>query len=100
MNHKERRRYQRYDTQMRVFFRVQYDIHTKIKFQIIDATRNKKSLRKYNGISKNISVEGLCFTSRKQLTPHDILLLELYVPHAKRPVRMEYRLGVQMALVP
>ena len=86
---KERRKYQRYDTEIKVYFRVIYDIKTKVRFQIIDDLKQKHAPRKYSGISKNVSVEGLRFVSRKALRRGDILLLKVYTPNVKVPIQMQ-----------
>lgn len=85
----ERRRYSRYDTEMKIYYQVAYDIKTKIKFKVVNSEKNKISLRKYSGLSKNISVEGLCFVTKKKLNKGDMILLEVYVPNVLTPVRME-----------
>ena len=86
---KDRRKYYRYDTEMKLHFRVHYDIRTKVKFHILNAIKKRILLKRYSGVSKNISAEGLCFVSRKKLTVGDILLLEIYPPKAKKPVLLE-----------
>ncbi|MDD5355832.1 MAG: PilZ domain-containing protein, partial [Candidatus Omnitrophica bacterium] len=40
-------------------------------------------------MSKNISAEGLCFISDRQLKKGDRLYLELYLPKREQPIRME-----------
>lgn len=85
----ERRKYYRYDTEMKVYFRVSYDVRTKVMFQVIDIGKKKNMLKKHPGISKNISVEGLYFVSKKELAKGDILLLEVYAPNTKVPNLME-----------
>jgi len=85
----ERREYSRYDTEMKIHYQVTYDIRTRVKFQVMDSGNQKISLRKYSGLSKNISVEGLCFITKKKLHKGDAILLEVYVPNIRKPVRME-----------
>ncbi|MGD9015695.1 MAG: PilZ domain-containing protein [Candidatus Omnitrophota bacterium] len=85
---RERRKYQRYNTEMEVYFRVIYDIRTKVRFQVLDIHKPGHPLKKYFGISKNISVEGLRFVSKKKLKKGDILLLEVYAPNVKIPIQM------------
>lgn len=87
----ERRKYSRYNTEMKVFFRVSYDVKTKVTFQVItaDSAGNEGASEKYLGISRNISVEGLCFVSDKKLEPGKIILLEVYPPKVKTPVQMK-----------
>jgi hypothetical protein len=81
----ERRKYLRYDTEMKVYFHVKYDIKTRVKFKVLKGAPTHK----YSGLCKNVSVEGLCFISKKKLNIGDMLLLEVYEPIVKGPVMME-----------
>ncbi len=81
----ERRRHTRYDTEMKVYFHVKYDIKTRVKFAVIDGG----AVHKYSGLCKNVSAEGLCFVSHKKLNKGDLLLVEVYEPMVKGPVMME-----------
>jgi hypothetical protein len=94
MNHpkekaKERRRYHRYETQLEVRYSFVYDVKTLVKFQVKDRQTGQALSRKYSALSKNVNVEGLCFTSGKRLKNGDLLHLEVYVPGAREPVHME-----------
>ena len=82
---KERRKYYRYDTEMKIYFRVSYDVQTKVTFQVIDGDKSKR----YSGISKNISVEGIYFVSEKELKEGDKLLIEINTPKMKVASLME-----------
>lgn len=88
---KERRKYNRFDTELKVYFRVTYDIKTRVRFRILHINGEKHLSRKYLGLSRNISVEGLCFTSKKKLERGDILLLEVDLPNTRVPIQMEGR---------
>lgn len=83
---RERRKYDRYDTEAKVYFRVKYAIKTRVKFKILD----KKShlSRRYAALSKNVSAEGFSFTSNRRLRRGDIIYLEVYLPRQKKPVCM------------
>ena len=85
----ERRKYERFDTEVKIYFHVDYDIETTVKFQVVDKKKAKASSPKYSALSKNVSAEGLCFTSEKELREYDILLLEVYLPDEKNPILME-----------
>ena len=85
----ERRRYPRYDTEAKIFFQVTYDIQTIVRFQIVDREKRKKLSRKYEAVSKNVSVEGLCFTSEKELAIGESLWIEVFLPNQKEPIFME-----------
>lgn len=84
----EKRRYERYNTELKVYFDFAYDIKTKVKFKILDKKKEMISSRKYSGLSRNVSAEGLCFACRRKLRKGDFLDLEVYLPGAAAPVRM------------
>jgi Tfp pilus assembly protein PilZ len=86
---RERRKYERYATETKVYFRVVYEIKTKVEFQIVYEGKGNGLSQKYSAISKNVSVEGLCFASNKQLQKGDALYLEVYLPQRKQPIRMQ-----------
>ena len=85
---KERRKYKRFDTEAKIYFRVTYDIKTIVKFRVVDQDKKRLSSKKYFAISKNVSAEGLCFTSDKKLEKGNILQLEIYLPRQKKPIPM------------
>ena len=85
---RDKRKYERYDTKVEIYFRVTYDVMTKVKFQIQNKT-GQGSSRKYAAISRNVSAEGLSFISKKQLSKGDKLYLQVYLPQGKDAVDME-----------
>lgn len=85
----ERRKYSRYDTGMKVFFQVKYDLKTKVKFQVVSPDKKIRLGPSYEGVSKNISVEGLGFISKKKLQAGDTLMIDIYAPHVNIPVQMQ-----------
>ena len=85
----EKRQYQRYDTEIKVYFRVSFDIETIVKFMVIGKGKKKTRPKKYSALSKNVSVNGLCFNSDKKLNKGDILFLEVFLPKQKNPISME-----------
>ena len=85
----DKRQYERYDTEIDIYFQVNYDVQTKVKYQKIDKTKGLLAAKKYSAISKNISAEGLCFRSERKLEIGDILYLEVYLPTEKDPIPME-----------
>lgn len=85
----EKRKYQRYDTEVKLYFHLlPYDIQTKIEYQLLDKN-NKKISPKHAAVSKNVSVEGLSFISGQELKLGDYLDIEIFLPDAPDPVRME-----------
>ena len=85
----ERRRYDRYETDIKIQFYVNFDLKTNIKFRIKEKAKKEFSTEKHSAVGKNVSVEGLGFNSGKKLSQEDKLLLEVYVPSIKEPIVME-----------
>ena len=84
----ERRRYERYDTEVKIYFRVSYDIKTKVEFQIVNKNKQRLLSEKHHGLSRNVSVEGMRFSSDKKLRKGEILYIGLYLPRQKEPISM------------
>lgn len=85
----EKRRYERYDTEVKLYFDLAFDVETKVKYQLLDKEHNKTLSKKYPALSKNVSAEGLSFISSHALQKGDYLNLEVYLPNARQPVRMQ-----------
>ncbi len=85
---REKRKYNRYDTEVEIYFRVNYDIKTLVKFQLYDTRERLLSTRKYSALSRNVSAQGLCFCSSKKLQRGNFLHLEIYLPKRRNPILM------------
>ncbi|MDP1853020.1 MAG: PilZ domain-containing protein [Candidatus Omnitrophota bacterium] len=85
---KERRKYLRYNTEVKIYFHVNYDLKTKVRFQVLDEKESMLLSKKYPALSRDVSAEGLRFNSGKELKKGNSLYLEVYLPRKKRPVRM------------
>lgn len=85
----EKRKYERYDTEVKLYFDIAFDVETKVKYQLLDKNHKKTLSRKYPALSKNVSAEGLSFVAAQPLEKGDYLNLEVYLPKATQPVRME-----------
>ncbi len=85
----EKRKYDRYETDVKIQFYVNFNIHTKINYRIKDKNKILFSKKKYSAISKNVNVEGLCLTSERLLKKEDALLMEVYIPSSQQPILME-----------
>ncbi len=90
-NGAERRQYERYDTDLKIEFFVSFDLVTHLDFQIEKEGQKGVSRAKYRGESRNVSAEGLCFTTGQELCKRDILHLNLYIPNFQDPIRMTGR---------
>lgn len=86
----ERRRHNRYETDLEIKFNVKFDLHTNIDFRLKDEANAVRS-EVYRGVGHNISVEGLGFSSQKKLKKGDVLIMDVYVPASKDPIQMEGR---------
>ena len=71
----EKRRFRRYNTEVKIYFDFAYDLETKVKFELIDE-KERVMKNKYSAVSQNISAEGICFVSHKNVRKDDQLFLE------------------------
>ena len=85
----ERRKYDRYGSNMEVSFKLIYDVHTQIKYQIIDTQGERLLSKKYSGFSQDVSAEGLRFTSSEKLNSGDIIRVEVYTLMTPKPIMMD-----------
>ena len=85
----ERRQYDRYETALKIQFYVNFDLETKIDFRVMQNDKSDFSKETYTAFSKNVSVEGICFYTDKELNKGDLLLLDVYIPSAADPVKMQ-----------
>ncbi len=85
----ERRQHERLSTEVDVFFQLFFDVKAQVQFQVIDKEMNRPLSRKYLALSRNISLEGLCFSCLKQLTAGELLLLEISGPQHASPVKLK-----------
>jgi len=82
---KDRRRHLRFTIERPMRFDFAYAMETSVVFQV---TGERPAKRKYRGVSRNVSAEGLCFVSDKKLTRGDRLDLEVYLPGEERAIEM------------
>ena len=91
MNQKpsEQRKSQRYSTEVEVLFQAAFPLKTEMSFQIIDPESGERNTNKYPAISKNIGVDGLCFTTSFRLEQGEHIFLEVFLEGKKDPIPME-----------
>ncbi len=91
MNQKpsEQRKFQRYSTEVEVLFQVAYPFKTQMNFQIIDQESGDLHTSKYWAMSKNVGIEGLCFTTSFRLEQGEHIYLEVFLEGKKDPISME-----------
>jgi len=82
----ERRKYERYDTETKISFHIKYNLKTEVSFKLVK--KKTESVKEYKGITRDVSVEGLRFSSHKKLKIADKLSLKLYLPRQKKPICM------------
>jgi hypothetical protein len=51
--------------------------------------RDEANQEKYLAFSRNVSTEGMCFVSHKQLKPGSLLTIEVYLESGGRPILMD-----------
>ena len=84
-----RRRHPRYDTEMEVYFKLKYDTKIRVEFQVLQSRHEEGTAPKYFGLCNNVSAEGMLIVSKKELAKNDLLMLEVYKPASKNPIKME-----------
>jgi Tfp pilus assembly protein PilZ len=84
----DRRKHTRYDTDVKIEFRVPYDFTSEVDFKITEEMIEGRD-RTYIGFSKNISVHGLSFESPKRLEIGDLLWMDLHLPKSDKVVFMQ-----------
>ena len=87
--HSEQRKFKRYTTEVEGLFQVAYPLITNVNFQIIDQESGELHTSKYSAVSKNVGVEGICFTTSFRLNQGEHLYLEVFVNGKKDPIPME-----------
>jgi hypothetical protein len=83
-----KRKYSRYDTDVKMEFRIPYDFLAEVDFKITEEMIEGRD-RTYIGFSKNISVHGLSFESPKRLEIGDLLWIDLHLPKSDQVVFMQ-----------
>ena len=85
----EQRKFKRYSTEVESLFQAAYPLITNVNFQIIDQESGELHTSKYSAVSKNVGVEGVCFTTSLRLIQGEHLYLEVFVNGKKDPIAME-----------
>ena len=84
-NH-ERRKYERFETELKIHFYVAYDVQTKVEFQIVGTKETPP--KKYPAVSRNVSAEGICIIAEKELANGQVLYLEVFLPGENQAIPM------------
>jgi len=97
---KERRKYNRYDMEAKVYFYVDYDLGTKVEYKIINRRDRGAAAKKGIGLSKNFNVRGMRFSSDKKLAKGDALLIHICLPKHHKPIAMEGKVRWSREIIP
>jgi hypothetical protein len=65
---------------------VRLDINTKVKFQVKEVSGERVLEEKDSGTVKNLSVEGICFSSPRHLKSGSKIELNITLPGSRTPV--------------
>lgn len=84
----QERQFPRFRHDGKLAFRLHYDFTAKIDFKV-GPTPLASSQHSYLGFTKNISINGLCFESPKELKPHDKVWIEFHIPDSDALIYME-----------
>lgn len=76
---------------------VRIDVATKINLQVKGKAKEKKNL---SAVSQNISSEGVCFKTDKQLAPGTELELEVFLPSEPKPLLLRGEVRWSQPIVP
>ena len=86
---KNKRKYERYETEVKIYFEVDYNLQTKVEYQLVGRNKQKLLSKRYLGLSRNVSTEGMCFISDYLLKKDDVLSIEVYLPgDDENPIQM------------
>ena len=86
--YQEKRGAERFPTEVQVYYKFEYDIKTKVKYQNLEKGQPHASEKRL-AFSKNVSVAGICFSADQQLECGDKLSIEVYLPGSDDPIPME-----------
>jgi hypothetical protein len=79
----------RHDYRAQVYFDFIYDFHAKIEFEKYSPDNFSASDQRHSGLTRNISTQGICFTTDVEVTANSIVDIFVYVPDEERPVNLK-----------
>ncbi len=68
---------------------LRFNSESKINFQVQKKGQTQVPSGKTSSITRNLSIEGICFICEKNLTPGDIIKLEIVLPSQSQPLHLE-----------
>jgi hypothetical protein len=82
----DQRKYLRYEAERPVSFDFAYDFESVVAVEPVACAGAPAG--KYRAMTKNVSLEGLCLSTDRDLKPGDLLNLEVFIPGDRIPVRL------------
>ncbi len=86
---KDKRKYERYDTDVEAFFQRIYNVKRKMDFRLVNTEDKKVSSTSFPASTLNISAQGICFVCDRRLKQGDTIALEVVLQDEKKTVHME-----------
>ncbi len=86
-NSNEKRNHERHDCREDIYFDFVYDFQAKVDFHPTGSSSSPSS-RKYSGFTRNISTQGVCFSSQVQLTEGVDLEMQIFIKDAA-PIELQ-----------
>lgn len=80
----ESREHKRFETEQQISFYFDYEFQTPLEFRGEPVQPEQSESVKHSGISKNVSAEGLCFTSPMRLNQGMPLQMDVYLLDEKK----------------
>lgn len=78
----------RHDCREKIYFDFVYDFQAKVDFKPVSSPASG-STRKYSGFTRNISTQGICFSSQVQLNEGVVVDMDVYIKDAPDPVHLQ-----------
>jgi len=68
---------------------IRFESQTEIHFHIRERSEEESSRKRISGITKNLSIQGVCFVSDKELQAGTVITLEVNLPTQEEPLLLE-----------
>lgn len=89
----KKREHKRFEAKDRISLNFEYTIESSLDVSSIPPKKKKGrgAFSKYSAVAKNVSVEGICFRSKKKLDKGKMLDLKLFLSDSDKSVHMQGR---------
>ena len=68
---------------------IRFEAQTEIHFHISERSEEESTRKRISGITKNLSIQGVCFVSDKELEAGAVITLEVNLPTQEEPLLLE-----------